>query len=473
MTHTSPERTQYKQELRRELGVLGNVTLCVAAITPAVVVFAIVPILFNLTGTGAFWVLMIGGLLGAAMAFSWAELGSAYPIAGGDYTIVSRTLGRAFGFISLVLTGPVQAFLIPAVVALAIAGYLNSVLSMDARIVGAVVIAIGVIISIIGVKFTARAVGFLLAFEIAVVAFIAVLGFISTQRGPEVLLVPTVFDPDTQVAGPLSFGMLIAGVAVAAFACNGFQGALLFSEETKGNPRAVAKSVFLALLVAVVTAIVPVAAGLMGAIDLAEFTNSANPWGLLVEGFGSPVFATVVNLGIALSIMNGVIALVPYFSRVLYSSGRDNVWPKFISAPLSKVHPRMETPWVASVVVGVGSIILILAFDVDAMATVIGAVVSVEFVLISVSAIVSRVRHPGIRRAYRMPLWPIIPAFSALFALFILTQQTVSDLMIVGIILVLAVVYWALYLRPRGATHLRMLDPVFGDTPEGQSPSRS
>ncbi len=465
---TEHSRSAYKQELRRELGVLGNAALCVAAITPAVVVFAIAPVLFNLAGTGAFWVLMIGGLLGIAMAFCWAELGSAFPIAGGDYTIVSKTLGRALGFISLILTGPIQAFLIPAVVALAIAGYLNSIVVIDARILGAAVIGVGVVISIIGVKFTSRAVAVLLTFEIGVVAFVTVLGFIHSQRGLDAVVSPTVWDPTTLVASPLPWSALIAGVAVAAFAYNGFQGALLFSEETKGDPRGIAKSVFIALGVAIVTAVIPVTAGLIGATNLAEFTTSATPWQVLIDSFGSPVFSTVVNVGIALSVMNGVVALVPYFSRVLYSSGRDMAWPAPISRPLAKVHPRLETPWVASIVVGVGSIILILFFDVNTLATIIGTVVAIEFVLISLSAIVARIKFPNMRRPYRMPIWPVIPAFAALFAIFLVTLQAPGDLLVAGIIVAVSLLYWLVYLRPRAATHLRILDPIYGDSPEGR-----
>ena len=466
-TEQAGTQARYKQELRRDLGVTGNVVLCVAAITPAVVVFAVAPVIFKLTGTGAFWVLIIGGLLGAAMAFCWAELGSAFPIAGGDYTIVSRTLGRALGFVSLMLTGPVQAFLIPAVVAVSIAGYLRSVFDVDARVLGAIVIAIGVVITIVGVKFTARAVGFLLAFEISAITFITVLGFVTSQRGPNVLFAPVIFGDGSATASPLPWSVLFAGVAVAAFAYNGFQGALLFSEETKGNPRAIAKSVFISLAVAVVTAVIPVAAGLVGATDLAAFTRADSPWEVIIHGFGNPVFSTIVNLGIALSIMNGVVALIPYFSRVLYSSGRDYAWPAFISKPLATVHPKLETPWVASLVVGGGAIVLILGFDVDAMATVVGAVVAVEFVLVASSAIVSRIRQPGIRRAYKMPLWPFIPAFGALFAAVILTQQATIDLLIVGAIIAISLLYWALYLRPRKDTRLRMLEPIFGDKPEG------
>jgi amino acid transporter len=127
----STEADRYKQELRRDLGLWGNVALVVAAIAPALAVFAVMPVLLNISGTGAFWALVIAGILGLAMAACWGELGSIYPIAGGDYALVSRTLGKAAGFVSFVFTGPVLALLIPAVVALTVASYLGVIVSLD------------------------------------------------------------------------------------------------------------------------------------------------------------------------------------------------------------------------------------------------------------------------------------------------------------------------------------------------------
>ncbi|UNB52879.1 APC family permease [Mycolicibacterium sp. YH-1] len=459
------ESGQYKQELRRDLKVFGNVVLCVAAITPAVVVFAIGPVLLNMTGTGAFWAFLIGGVLGTLMAFCWGELGSAYPIAGGDYTVISRTLGRAPGFVSLAITGPVSAFLIPAVVALSIAEYLQVVLPVDAKILGAVVIAIGTVIAIIGVKITAQAVAILLAFEISVVTLVTVLGFAHMQRPLTSVIPPTMFD----AAGNqqlVTAGALLAGVVVAAFAYNGFQGALLFSEETKGDPRGIAKAVFISLLVAVVTAAIPVLAGIVGANDLREFTTSPQPWTTFLNGLGNPTLTTIISLGIALSICNGVMALVPYFSRVLFSSGRDNAWPTPVSRQLAKVHPRFETPWVASAAVGIGSIILILGFDVATMATVIGTTIAVEFVLIASAAIASRIRQPDLVRPFRMPLGPVIPIVAAIFSAVLVCLQERQNLIIVAIIVGVSLVYWALYLRPRSDTHLLMLAAPTGDVTE-------
>ncbi len=454
-----PER--YEQQLSRSLGLWGNVALCVAAITPAVGVFAIAPILLNMAGTGAVWALVIAGLLGLSMAACYGELGSAYPIAGGDYSVIVRTLGKAAGFISLVFTGPVCAFLIPAVVALTIATYLNVVVPLDARWVGAAVIAVGTAIAILGVRLSARLVGLLLAVELLVVVFVTILGFAQTQHSLAEVLTPTVFGADGPQA--LAVGTLMAAVAVAAFTYNGFQGALLFSEETAGGGRNIARSVFISLGVAVSFGVIPVLGGLLGTRSLSEFTTSPTPWQQFLTDTGGEAFNTVISLGIALAVVNGVMALTPYFARVIYSSGRDLVWPAPLSKALAKVHPRFETPWVATLVIGVAGVILILTMDVEAMATVIGTVIALEMILVALSAIVSRMRFPDLVRPYRMPLWPAAPVAAIALCLVVLFEQTRRDQITAVVIVVMSLVYYFCYLRPRSATHMKMLDPAESD----------
>lgn len=73
-TEAAAKAERYEQELSRSLGLWGNVALCVAAITPAVGVFAIAPILLNMAGTGAVWALVVAGFLGLSMAACYGSL---------------------------------------------------------------------------------------------------------------------------------------------------------------------------------------------------------------------------------------------------------------------------------------------------------------------------------------------------------------------------------------------------------------
>ena len=45
---------QYKQELHRDVGVLGNIAITLSAVTPASSVFIIIPFLILTAGTGSF-----------------------------------------------------------------------------------------------------------------------------------------------------------------------------------------------------------------------------------------------------------------------------------------------------------------------------------------------------------------------------------------------------------------------------------
>src|SRR5690348_6770197 len=92
----APGGERYQQELSRSLRVVGNVMITLSSITPASSVFIIIPAILLAVGTGSFLALVFAAVVGVFMAFCWAELCAAYPIAGGDYAVVWHAFkGRA------------------------------------------------------------------------------------------------------------------------------------------------------------------------------------------------------------------------------------------------------------------------------------------------------------------------------------------------------------------------------------------
>ena len=87
--------------LVRSLGVSGVLFLTLSVATPASSVFVIVPGMLQVAGTGAVWATLIAGLVCVATAFVYAELSSAWPVAGGEYVAVAHTLGPMAGFVML------------------------------------------------------------------------------------------------------------------------------------------------------------------------------------------------------------------------------------------------------------------------------------------------------------------------------------------------------------------------------------
>ena len=103
--------------LRRGLKVIGALLITLSAITPASSVFIIAPGVMAQAGTGAVWSFLAAGVVGVFMAFVYAELASAYPLTGGEYAIVGRTLGRLPGFMIMAMILFTQVIIV-AVIAL-------------------------------------------------------------------------------------------------------------------------------------------------------------------------------------------------------------------------------------------------------------------------------------------------------------------------------------------------------------------
>src|SRR6516164_2500105 len=92
----------YKQELNRQVNVLGNIALTLSDISPTATLLVVGPVLIAAAGTGSFWALVIGGVVSLCIAWCIGELGSMYPVAGGLYSMTRIVLGPALGFLALI-----------------------------------------------------------------------------------------------------------------------------------------------------------------------------------------------------------------------------------------------------------------------------------------------------------------------------------------------------------------------------------
>jgi amino acid transporter len=116
--------------------------------------------------------------------------------------------------------------------------------------------------------------------------------------------------------------MIGLATAVGVFSYNGFGSAVYFSEEMHEAPRRVARTILWALGLTVAFEFVPMAAVLLGAPDLKRLLGSSSPFSDFVLQTGGSSLNVAIGLGVALSIINAVIAIVLINARFLFSSGR-------------------------------------------------------------------------------------------------------------------------------------------------------
>ncbi len=179
--------------------------------------------------------------------------------------------------------------------------------------------------------------------EVLTLGVLGALGFAHAQRPISEFITHSVIFNLGHLA-PTPNAMMGLATAVAIFSYDGFGAAVYFSEEMHEAPRLVARTILLALVLTVAFEFIPVNAVLMGASGLKGLLASQSPFGDFLLRTGGRTLDTVISLGIALAIVNAVIATVLINSPFLFSSGRDGVWHGWFNTALTRMHVRFQSP---------------------------------------------------------------------------------------------------------------------------------
>jgi len=440
--------------LKRSMRVIGTLLLTLSAVTPASSVFVIVPGAITQAGSGAFLSMAAAAILAIPIAYVYSELASAFPIAGGEYSMVGRSVGAAVGFATFGLT-ITSNMLAPAVLALGASTYLAVVVpDLNPIVVGMTIIAATTVLGILHIRTNAWVTGVFLLLELLALAVLAVLGFLDVKRSLwEIITHPVVVSQSALHPTPLA--AIGVATSVSIFAYNGYGAAVYFAEEMHEAPQLIARTILWALVITVVTELVPLTAVLMGAPNLQALLGSTSPFSDFITAVGGYALSVVIGLSVALAILNAVLATLLQNARFFYSTGRDGTWHPRINDAFLVTHDRFNSPWIATLAAGISSMAMCL-LGLQWLLVITGTGIALIYAAVCIAAIAGRTTGTTKHAVYRMPLYPLWPVLGLLALAYVFYTSAIDpdigrpSLLINSVVMVVALAYYGLRVRRKG-----------------------
>ena len=440
--------------LKRSMRVIGTLLLTLSAVTPASSVFVIVPGAITQAGSGAFLSMAAAAILAIPIAYVYSELASAFPIAGGEYSMVGRSVGAAAGFATFGLT-ITSNMLAPAVLALGASTYLAVVVpDLNPIVVGMTIIAATTVLGILHIRTNAWVTGVFLLLELLALAVLAVLGFLDVKRSLwEIITHPVVVSQSALHPTPLA--AIGVATSVSIFAYNGYGAAVYFAEEMHEAPRLIARTILWALVITVVTELVPLTAVLMGAPNLQGLLGSTSPFSDFITAVGGYALSVAIGLSVALAILNAVLATLLQNARFFYSTGRDGTWHPRINDAFLVTHDRFNSPWIATLAAGISSMAMCL-LGLQWLLVITGTGIALIYAAVCIAAIAGRTTGTTKHAVYRMPLYPFWPVLGLLALAYVFYTSAIDpdigrpSLLINSAVMVVALAYYGLRVRRKG-----------------------
>ena len=218
---------------------------------------------------------------------------------------------------------------------------------------------------------------------------------------------------NTGVSGHFGWSGVMTGAGIVFFAYIGFDAVSTAAQEAKNPQRDMPIGIIGSLLLCTVLYILVsgIATGVVpyGQLDVPD------PIAVVADHAGLGWMGRLIKLGAIAGLSSVILVMLLGQSRVFYSMARDGLLPPFVS----RVHPRFRTPWLTSIVTGVGVAFFSAIFTVREAGSLCSIGTLLAFVIVSVGILVLRVREPDLPRRFTTPwVWFVAPAgaLSALVA---------------------------------------------------------
>ena len=408
------------KKLKKEMGLWTMVSIGVGGMIGSGI-FILPATMAQFAGPGLILGILLSGLITLLLGLIYAELGSAFPITGGPYSLPRLALGDFAGFLMgwgyfiylfVGTAGILDIFLVYL-------GYYIPGLAVEATLTPlGILIAVGVLwlltlVNVFGVKW-----GGLYAIVTTIGKLIPLLMFI---------LIGAIYMKADNFEPFLPYGLMGITIAIPLFfwSYTGFEAIVVPAEEVKDPHFTIPWSMILTVLISIVVysliAIVFVGdiswIGLnMQSHDWLTLSKLSSPLSDVASALKLPWLATIVVIGAIIATVGSAGSWVLIQGRMPFAMAKDNLFWK----TMGNISEKYQTPAASLVFTSILTTIILVAIpNFPSVALIASVTVIIPYAAAAISLVVLRVTAKDSHRPFRLPFAKTIALLAFIFSTYL------------------------------------------------------
>jgi amino acid transporter/nucleotide-binding universal stress UspA family protein len=403
-----------KQKLDRTLGMFSAITISVGTMIGSAI-FVLAGTTYQIAGPSASLAVFLAGIAAVFTGFSFAELVTIIPKAGGGYVYVKEATGN--GIISFICGwGFWLGYAMSCgLFALGFGNFLNYFFPFIPQMLGAYGLILYVIYTNIrGMKNSGKLQDIITTALIGLLILYIAVGIFHVDINYQIPFFTNGFDGVTSAMGILYMTYIGYGLITTV------------SEEVIDPEKTIPKAILISIGVVIVikTAVFFIGSGIIEWQYLIPSVTSTPLTDTAVEiagRIGGYLFALAGLFATLSSINTAVMAA----SRTSFAMSRDNRLPSVFKV----LNGTTKTPIFSILFVGVIIVLVATLKDLEHISTVTSILSLIGYTLVNFSLIIFRKKHPELKRHFKVPLYPLTTIIGISINIFLIVYLAYSDIL--------------------------------------------